>query len=128
MKAKYSFVFFVLLVVVIAGIFFFINKFQAKGPTTLRQTLDCHHLTITDSIMDLDGDTTLIGAYINFKTLPLNVDSMKKMDELNILLDDRSQLFEISPYILAEIPTNSLCELAMDDNVVAIFIQEDNGI
>ncbi len=121
MKAKYSFVFFVLLVVVIAGIFFFINKFQANGSTTLRQTLDCHHLTISDSIMDLDGDTTLIGAYINFKALPLDEATMKKMDDLDILLDNRSQLFEISPHIIAEIPTRSLCELALDDNVISIF-------
>ena len=125
MKAKY---FFVLLVVVIAAIFFFVDKFQASGPLTLRQTIDCHDLTITDSIMGLDGDTTLIGAYINFKALPLNVDSMKKMNDLEILLDDRSQLFEISPYILAEIPTASLCELAKDENVVSIFIPEGNGI
>lgn len=124
MKAKYSFVFFVLLVVIIAAIFFFINKFQVKGSATLRQTLDCHDLTIDDSIMDLSGDTTLIGAYINFESLPLDADALKKMDDLDILLDSRSQLFEISPYILAEIPTASLCELAKDENVVLIFIPE----
>ena len=126
MKAKYSSVFFVLLIVIIAAIFLFINKFQASGPKTLRQTLDCHHQTITDSIMELDGDIALIPAYINFKSLPLDADSLKKMSDLNVLLDARSQLFEISPYILAEIPTASLCELARDENVISIFRPEES--
>ncbi len=121
MKLIYSLVFFVLLVGVI---FFYINNQNANKRPTLRNVVGCFDEVIDDSILDLDEDTTLIGAFVTFETMPLSEQIQQELDNLNIVLDHGSQVFEASAHVLAQIPTASLCNLAQIEGVQSIFIPQ----
>lgn len=119
MKMIYSVVFFVLILALAFIIFFFVKKENAGNPTTLRSTAGCLDETIADSVLDLRSDTTLIGAFISFKTVPLDEETKNDLADWGITLDENSWIFD---YALAQIPTDSLCDLAKHENVKLIFI------
>ncbi|PIR07208.1 MAG: hypothetical protein COV55_00500 [Candidatus Komeilibacteria bacterium CG11_big_fil_rev_8_21_14_0_20_36_20] len=119
MKTSYSFIFFILIFLIVAAIFLILNKETAGQEKTLRQTLGCYFGPIADSVLDLRADTTLVGAFISFREVPLPDETRKELDDLNIVLDERTWIFD---YVLGEIPIDSLCPLAEDKSVKSIFI------
>lgn len=127
MKTTYSLVFFVLLVLLVAAIFFSWNVYYGARSRTLNQVLKCHDDIIDDSIFNLDAKTTLIGAMISFDKLPLPQLTKDKLAALGIVLDDSSQIFDISSYLIARIPTASLCALSQLPGVTSIFIPENDN-
>lgn len=122
MKASHSFVFFILIVIVIGGVFSLINKYNSHQTKTLRSVVGCFDEVIDDSILNLEAETTLFRAFITFQSMPLSNEDSLKLNNLNIVLETDSQIFEISPNIIAQIPTTSLCELAKLESVQNIFI------
>jgi len=121
MKTSYSIAFFVILLLVVFGVVFFYEQKTTKQPKVLYQTLECNSDKIDTSVADLDSDTSLIGAMITFKTVPLSQATKDKLDQLQVVLDDQSWIFD---YVVARIPTDSLCELTAQDEVVKVFIPE----
>jgi len=119
MKINHSFIFYVLIFLLIAALFFILNKQSASQEKTLRQTLDCYFGPMADSILDLEADTTLVGAFISFKHIPLSTEMREELNNLKITMDERTWIFD---YVLAEIPTESLCSLAENKEIKAIFI------
>lgn len=124
MKTSHSLVFFVLILLVGSAIFLWLS-YGAGYRRTLSKVVDCHSEIIDDSILNLDADTTLIGAIVSFKQAPLAQSLKDKLDSLDVKLEENSQIFELSPYFIAEIPTASLCELSKLEDVTKIFIPEE---
>ena len=119
MKTSHSIAFFVVLLVVVLGAVFLYEQKTADQPKVLLQTLECHSDKIDTSVADLDSDTSLIGAIITFKSVPIDEATRAKLDELKIVLDETSWIFD---YVVAKIPTDSLCELTTQEQVTKIFI------
>lgn len=119
MKTIYSVVFFVLILALGALIFFFMKKDNAGQIQTLRQTAGCLDETIADSVLDLRSDTTLIGAFVSFRHLPLDDATKSQLADWGVTVDENTLTFD---YMLAKIPTESLCDLAKHENVKLIFI------
>ena len=109
------------MLIVVAGIVVFYEKKNVDQPKVLLQTLECHSEKIDGSVADLDSDTSLIGAMISFKTIPISEATKNKLDELEIILDEQSWIFD---YVVAKIPTDSLCDLANQEQVTKIFIPQ----
>lgn len=118
----YSVVFFVLILALGALIFFFMQRDSEGQIQTLRQSAGCLDETIADSVLDLRSDTTLIGAMVNFKTLPLDEETRKQMADWGIVIDEERRMPPPFDYVQAKIPTESLCDLAKHENVKLIFI------
>ena len=123
-KTTHSLIFFILIFLALAAIFFVLNKKSAGQVKTLRQTLGCHYQTIDDSILNLDGATTRLLAFITFKQTPLDQPTLANLDKWGVELDEGSWIFD---HVIAQIPTANLCDLAADPAVKMIFIpQEEN--
>lgn len=80
-------------------------------PPTLAYHIGCQSAKIDQAVLDLHKNTSLIGAYIEFDKLPYDKETEKFIEENNIYIYEGSQLFEISPKLIARIPTESLCDL-----------------
>lgn len=125
MKVAYSLAFFVLILLLVAGVFFWLEQ-SSDHTQTLRRIVQCRSEVLDDSVLGLDADTTLIGAFITFDKIPLSTSTKEKLKSLDVTLDEGSQIFEISSNILAKIPTASLCELSKVPGISSIFIPELN--
>lgn len=95
-------------------------------PPTLEFHLGCESDKIGQNILDLHKDTILIGAYVQFDKLPLDTETQNFLDESGIELVEGSQLFEISPKIIARIPTESVCDLVELESVMNLSIPDNN--
>lgn len=123
MKFSHSLAYFIIILAAAGGIFFFINRSTSSNQKILLQTIDCQSDKLDKSVTNLDSKTSLVGAMISFKEVPISDDLRNKIKNLNISLDENSWIFD---YVLAKIPTSSLCELVKDDNVKSIFIPNFN--
>jgi len=122
MIGRNTIIFSVITIVLVAMLAFFIIRETPNQLKTLRQTIGCADETISDSVLDLDSRTTLIGAFISFDKAP-DADLRQKMVQLDINLDENSWIFDDS--VLAQIPTRSLCQLGKTDGIRLIFIPEN---
>lgn len=124
MKTSHSFAFFVLILIAVAAVFFFLDRRGSDQSKVLLQTLSCQSDKIDASVYNLQGNTSLIGAFISFKTLPLPDEDKQSISDLGVRLKEDSQIFD---YMLAEIPTDKLCDLVGKDIVARVFIPKVNG-
>lgn len=125
MKVSYSLAFFVLILLMVAAVFFWLEQ-SSDNSRTLRRIISCRSEVLDDSVLGLEADTTLIGAFITFDKVPLATSTKEKLKSLEVSLDEGSQIFEISSNILAKIPTASLCELSKVPGISSIFIPKLN--
>ncbi|MFA5127257.1 MAG: hypothetical protein WC465_04665 [Patescibacteria group bacterium] len=123
MKVGHSAVIYVIIFVVLAGFFFLFYDKGSSQNKILLQTLSCQSDKIDKSVLDLDGRTSLIGAFISFKQVPISQDTRQHLAKLDIKIDENSWIFD---YARAEIPTRSLCGLVKDDNIISVFIPKLN--
>jgi hypothetical protein len=121
MKTSYAVVFFVLLFLIIGGVFLFLSRQDVAQPKILLQTLRCSSDKIDRSILDLDGRTSLIGAMISFKKVPLADNLKNKLTAWQVELDEKSWIFD---YVIAKIPTKNLCSLVQEEQVTNVFIPQ----
>ncbi|PWB38758.1 MAG: hypothetical protein C3F02_02510 [Parcubacteria group bacterium] len=125
MKISHSLAFSVVILVAVAAVFFWLDH-SGNQSQNLRRVVKCRSAVIDQSVLDLDADTSLIGAFISFDRMPLATDTVDRLAQLGVSLDIGSQIFEISGNILAQIPTASLCDLSKLPAVQSIFIPEQN--
>lgn len=126
MKISYSLAFFVLILLVVAAVFVWLEGDNQNSPT-LRRLVNCRSEILDDSVLDLSADTTLIGAFITFDQMPLSAETKDSLNKLSVVIDEGSQIFEISSNVLAQIPTASLCALSEMKSVKSIFIPAPSG-
>ena|SRR3989344_2464166 len=126
MKISHSLAFLVLILLLVAGLFFWLENSDFGRQPTLRRVVDCRNEAIDDSVLELDADTTLIGAFITFERTPLDQLTKDKLAALDVVLDEDSQIFETTSHVLAQIPTVSLCELSKIEGVKSVFIPAIN--
>lgn len=119
MKTSYAVGFFIMLFLVVSGLVLFLSKKDVAQPKILLQTLGCSSDKIDKSILDLDGRTSLIGAMISFQKIPPSDGLKNKLNSLRIKLDEGSWIFD---YVVAQIPTDSLCSLVQENEVRSVFI------
>lgn len=122
MKISHSLAFLVLVLLLVAGLFFWLENSGLGSKPTLRRVVDCRSQVLDDSVLDLDADTTLVGAFISFEQMPLDQLTKDKLAALAVEIDESSRIFDSSPYVLARIPTASLCQLSQIAGVKSIFI------
>jgi len=131
-KIKKHHIFLFLLVVIILIIVAYTSykeKVRKNSlPKILSYHLDCQSDKIDEYILNLHSDTSLIGAYVEFDQLPRDKATRKVLEKGDIELDERSQLFEISPKIYARIPKESLCDLVALETVKYISMPHDDSI
>ena len=123
MKTSHSIVFFVLMLIAIAFIFFFIFKAQPVEQKVLLQTLDCQSDKIDQSIYNLRGDTSVLGAFITFKSVPISEETRKQVTDLGVIIKDTTWIFD---YVMAEIPTDKLCPLVENEEIIRVSIPTIN--
>lgn len=123
MKTSHSIVFFVLMLIAVAFIFAFIFQEKPADQKVLLQTLDCQSDKIDSSIYNLRGDTSLIGAFITFKNIPISDETRKSLTDMGVKLNEGSWIFD---YVLAEIPTENLCQVVASDAVIRVFVPTVN--
>ena len=123
MKTSHSAVFFVLMLIAVAFIFAFIFQEKPAEQKVLLQTLDCQSDKIDASVYNLRGDTSLIGAFITFSSIPISDETRKSLTDMGVKLNEGSWIFD---YVLAEIPTDNLCELVANDEVIRVFVPTVN--
>ncbi len=121
MKTIHSVVFFVLVLVVVAFIFLILKENRPDEDKILLQTLDCQSDKIDSSIYNLQGNTSLVGAIITFKKIPLSEDERNLLSELGIVLDEDSLIID---HMIARIPSDSICSLVEMENISRVFIPE----
>jgi|GEM_PF-4237988 len=121
MKISYSIGLFVLIILAIVGIFFILDKDSLSKKRTLGQTLPCHVDKISDNILALDADTSLMRVMVSLKTLPMTDEIEKKMEDLGVFVYKDKQLFN---YVVVDIPTKSLCEVVKEDEITKVFMPE----
>jgi hypothetical protein len=119
MKFGHSIIFFLVVMVVAYGFFFFFSRHQASAKRILLQSLDCHSEKIDASITSLDSDTKTIGALVAFQRTPIDEVLRKKIEDLDIKIDDTNWILD---YGRLEIPTKSVCQLVQFPEVTKIFI------
>ncbi len=122
MKKDHIAIFLLVIAIVLGFIFYFTNKKPIKQ-NTLQYTAGCASDKIDASVYSLRGDTSLIGAFISFKEVPLTEEVELELSKLGVTIRKDSWIFD---YGLAQIPTKSLCQLADYDFVKAVFIPKDN--
>lgn len=118
MKKDYIAIFLVIIAIVLGFIFYFSNQ-PVVPKNTLQYTAGCGSDKIDASVYSLRGDTSLIGAFISFKEVPLSEEVTTELDKLGVTIRKDSWIFD---YGLAQIPTKSLCRLADYDFVKSVFI------
>jgi len=114
---------FLLVIAVVLGFIFYSTNKQPVEQNTLEYTAGCASDKIDASIYSLKGNTSLIGAFISFKEVPISEEVETALNKLGITIRNDSWIFD---YGLAEIPTEALCDLADFDFVTGVFIPRDN--
>ena len=123
MKISQSASYFLIILISLALIFTFVSNKSKKEDKILLQTLSCQSDKIDQSILSLNAKTTLIGAYINFKKVPITQAEKDQLNKLKVMIDEKSWIFERAQ---AQIPTASLCDLIQSENIDYIFIPQFN--
>jgi len=121
MKISQSASYFLIILVSLAVLSIFLSDRSNRQDKILLQTLACQSDKIDDSILNLNAKTTLIGAFISFKKVPISQTEKEQLYQEGILLDEKSWIFD---YVQAQIPTNSLCALVQEPNVSRVFIPD----
>lgn len=110
---------FILIFLMVFGLFLFLSKSASKTPQNLEQTLECYNSPKLDpTILTLPENTINIKAFISFESLPLSTDQEKELADLGLMLDKNSGVFE---YLWANIPVASLCQLTARQDIKSIF-------
>jgi hypothetical protein len=122
MKKDYIAIFLIIIAIVLGIIFYFTNEDPADE-NILQYTVGCESDKIDASVYSLKGNTSLIGAFITFNEVPISDDVRTELTNLGVLLREDSWIFD---YVLAQIPTESLCHLADYDFVTNVFIPTEN--
>lgn len=127
-KKEHLFLFFLVAIVLMAVSYFSYKEAVRKNSLSpiLAYHLSCESgmEKIDQAILNLRRDTILIGAYIEFDQLPYDQATKEVLEKGEIYLDDRTQLFEISPKVYARIPRDSMCDLVALESVKYISIPE----
>ena len=118
MKTSNAIVLFILVFILIFGLFLLLKNTNPSVPATLGQGLDCTSLKLDQSILELDNDTDLLRAFISFNNLPLSTEIEQRLADLNVLMDENSLIFD---NIWAIIPVESLCPLVAEEEIKSIF-------
>lgn len=108
-----------LLIVLALLAFLFWYKEAKKDKDTLYYTVGCQSDKIDPSVYSLKGNTSLIGALVSFKSLPLTEDQLSEFEARGIYLDQNSIVFD---YGYVQLPTDTLCDLASFDFITSIFL------
>ncbi len=119
MKIGHSITFLAVVLLVASGFFFFFRHYEASENRVLLQSLDCNSEKIDKSITDLTADTKTVGALVAFDRTPINDELRKKIEDLDIKIDETNWILD---YGRLEIPTASLCELVKLPQITRIFI------
>jgi len=122
MKKEYISIFLVVIAIVLGIIFYYTNQ-VSENKNVLQYTAGCQSDKIDASIYSLRGDTSLIGAFISFKEVPISENTRAALDKLGVKMLEDTWIFD---YVLAEIPTDTLCDLAEYDFVTSVFIPREN--
>lgn len=122
MKKEHITIFLVIIAIILGAILIFSSN-DYKNTNTLQYTVGCQSNKIDSSVYRLEGDTSLIGAFIVFKEVPISQEVQAELDNLNISIIDGSWIFD---YALFKIPTESLCILAEKDFVQGVFVPEED--
>lgn len=120
MKTSNAFWLFILVFVLVIGLFFFLNKSasQDQDSFTLKEVLSCAQDKLDKTVLVLPSNSQVIGAFIAFKKVPLEENLVKNFKDQGVVLDQQSLVFD---QMWAEIPVKSLCWLADQDEVSSIF-------
>lgn len=122
MKKEYIAIVLIIIAIVL-GIIFYFNTRVVIDTNTLEYTAGCASEKIDASVYSLSADTRLIGALLTFQKVPLDDSVYDDLQNLGVSLEENSWVLD---YTLAQIPTESLCDLADRDFVKYIFIPKDN--
>ncbi len=110
---------FILIFLMVIGLFLFLNKSASQVPKNLEQTLACYDSPKLDqTILSLPENTISIKAFISFETLPLNDGQISELQTLGVSLDQNSGVFD---YLWAQIPVTSVCQLVERSGIRSIF-------
>lgn len=119
MKTSNTIWLFILIFLMVAGLFLFLNKSASQTPKNLEQTIACYESSKLDPIiLSLPENTVNIKAFISFEALPLNNEQITELQTLGVSLDQNAGVFE---YLWANIPVKSLCSLVERADIKAIF-------
>lgn len=120
MKTSNVFWLFILVFVLVIGLFFFLNKSASQDQTTfsLAEVLSCSQDKLDKSVLALPSNSQVIGAFIAFKKVPVEENLVKSLKEQGVTLDQQSLVFD---QMWAEIPVKSLCWLAGLEEINSIF-------
>ena len=120
MKTSNVFWLFILVFVLVIGLFFFLNKSASQDQVsfTLEEVLSCSQDKLDKSVLALPSNSQVIGAFIAFKKVPLEESLVKSLKEQGVTLDQQSLVFD---QMWAEIPVKSLCWLAGLEEINFIF-------
>ncbi|MBT4210066.1 MAG: hypothetical protein HOE19_04105 [Candidatus Komeilibacteria bacterium] len=121
MKKEYIMIILLVIAVVLGFIFYSTNE-QPVEENILQYTAGCASDKIDASVYSLRGDTSLIGAFISFKEVPISEEVTTELNKLGVSMRKDSWIFD---HGLAQIPTDVLCELAEHDFVTSIFIPKE---
>jgi hypothetical protein len=121
MIKKDHIVVFLVIIALVLGVIFYFNNPSEEQQNTLEYTAGCSSDKVDVSVYSLKGDTSLIGAFVSFKKIPISPEIEAELIKLGVALEEDSWIFD---YALARIPTSSLCVLAEYDFVKSIFIPQ----
>lgn len=121
MKTSYSIVFFVLIFIAVGAIFLIMDREGIAPNRTLGQILPCNLDKISDNVLALSADTSLMRVMVSLKDIPMTERVETKMNELDIKIYKDKQLFN---YVVVDVPVESLCPLVEDSGVTKVFIPE----
>ena len=120
MKTSNVFWLFILVFILVIGLFFFLNKSASKEQAifSLAEVLSCPQEKLDKSVLALPSNSQVIGAFIAFKKVPVEENLVKSLKEQGVTLDQQSLVFD---QMWAEIPVKSLCWLAELEEINSIF-------
>lgn len=120
MKTSNVFWLFILVFVLVIGLFFVLNKSASKEQITfsLAEVLSCSQDKLDKSVLALPSNSQVIGAFIAFKKVPVEESLVQSLKEQGVTLDQQSLVFD---QMWAEIPVKSLCWLAGLEEINSIF-------
>lgn len=119
MKISNTIWLFVLVFLMVIGIFLFLNKSASKTTNTLAQNISCDQSEkLDESILSLPANTESFKAFISFQSLPLSDQLLSDLKNLGLSLDQNSAIFD---YLWASIPVDSLCQVLEKSEVNSVF-------
>lgn len=123
MKISQSASYFLLILISMALVLTWVNKKDNQSDKILLQTLACQSDKIDRSILNLNAKTSLIGAYISFDKVPISEADRNQLNKYKVVIDEKSWFLN---YAQAQIPTNNLCALVQEENILRIYIPQFN--